>query len=94
MQARLLCGPKPIPRSILTIRGSPPNRLTGNGSAPCEKEASVIRDMSPLPEQEQLRFWHEEFLPLLVQEHALREQLLLAGQRMSRGQRCSETRRT
>jgi hypothetical protein len=52
-------------------------------NAVMKKEASVIRDMSSLPEQEQVQFWHEEFMPLWVQEHALRERLLLAGQRMS-----------
>jgi hypothetical protein len=47
------------------------------------KEASVIHDMSSFPEHDQLQFWHEEFVPLLAQEHALRERLLLAGQRIS-----------
>jgi hypothetical protein len=48
-----------------------------------KKEASVIRDMGALPQGEQVQFWHEEFLPLLAQEHALREQLVVAGQRAS-----------
>jgi hypothetical protein len=48
-----------------------------------KKEASVIRDMSSLPEKEQVQFWHEEFAPLLTQEHALRETLLVVGQRTS-----------
>jgi hypothetical protein len=48
-----------------------------------KKEASVIRDMSSFPEDEQVQFWHEEFVPLLAQEHALRERLALAGQRVS-----------
>jgi hypothetical protein len=52
-------------------------------NAVMKKEASVIRDMSSLPEPEQVQFWHEEFMPLLAQEHALRERLLLARQRMS-----------
>lgn len=47
------------------------------------KEASVIHDMSSFPAKDQLQFWHEEFVPLLAQEHALRERLLLAGQRIS-----------
>jgi hypothetical protein len=47
------------------------------------KETSVIRDMRSLPEQEQVQFWHEEFMPLVAQEHALREQLLVAGQKVS-----------
>jgi hypothetical protein len=47
------------------------------------KEESVIHDMSSFPEHDQLQFWHEEFVPLLAQEHALRERLLLAGQRIS-----------
>jgi phosphoserine phosphatase len=38
-----------------------------------------------LPEQQQLQFWHEQFLPLLAQEHALLEELQLAGHRISPG---------
>ena len=52
-------------------------------SSVMRKEASVIRDMSSFPEGEQVQFWHEEFVPLLAQEHALRERLALAGQKMS-----------
>jgi len=48
-----------------------------------KKEAAVIRDMAALPAQEQVQFWHEEFMPLAAQEHALRERLLLVGQRVS-----------
>src|SRR5258706_6742713 len=48
-----------------------------------KKEASVIHDMRSLPEQEQVQFWHEEFMPLVAQEHVLRERLLVAGQKMS-----------
>jgi len=49
-----------------------------------KKEASVIHDMRSIPEQEQVRFWHEEFMPLVAQEHALRERLVIAGQKFSR----------
>ncbi len=59
--------------------------LIGRINAVMKKEVSVIGDMSSLPEQEQVQFWHEEFVPLLEQEHALRETLLLVGQRMSPG---------
>jgi hypothetical protein len=48
-----------------------------------KKEASVIHDMASLPGEEQVQFWHDEFMPLAEQEHALREQLLIAGQRAS-----------
>jgi hypothetical protein len=48
-----------------------------------KKEASVIHDMAALPAQEQLQFWHEEFMPLAAEEHALREKLLLAGRKVS-----------
>jgi hypothetical protein len=48
-----------------------------------KKEASVIHDMAALPPQEQLQFWHEEFMPLAAEEHALRENLLIAGQQAS-----------
>jgi hypothetical protein len=48
-----------------------------------KKEVSVIHDMSNLPESEQVQFWHEEFMPLADEEHALREQLREVGQRSS-----------
>ena len=48
-----------------------------------KKEASVIHDMRSIPEQEQVRFWHEEFMPLVAEEHALRERLVIAGQKVS-----------
>lgn len=57
--------------------------LTGQINAVMKKEASVIRDMRSLPEKVQVQFWHEEFAPLLTQEHALRETLLVVGQRTS-----------
>jgi hypothetical protein len=57
--------------------------LTAQINTLMKKEASVIRDMSSLSEKEQVHFWHEEFAPLLTQEHALREILLVVGQRTS-----------
>jgi hypothetical protein len=48
-----------------------------------KKEASVIHDMASLPAEEQVQFWHEEFTPLLAQERALRERLLVEGQKVS-----------
>jgi hypothetical protein len=54
-------------------------------NAVMKKEASVIRDMSALPGPEQAQFRHENFAPLLAQEHALREQLLLAAQKRFSG---------
>jgi hypothetical protein len=48
-----------------------------------KKEVSVIQDTSKLPENEQMQFWHEEFMPLTAEEHALREQLREVGQRSS-----------
>lgn len=48
-----------------------------------KKEASVIHDMGSIPEQEQVQFWHEEFMPLVAEEHALRERLVIAGQKVS-----------
>src|SRR5713101_6064214 len=47
------------------------------------KEASVIHDMASLPAEERVHFWHDEFMPLAAQEHALRKRLLLVGQRVS-----------
>jgi hypothetical protein len=44
-----------------------------------KKEVSVIHDTPNLPESEQVHFWHEEFMPLAAEEHALRE----VGQRSS-----------
>ena len=48
-----------------------------------KKEASVIHDMASLPAEEQVQFWHEEFMPLAAEEHALREKLLIVGQQAS-----------
>jgi hypothetical protein len=48
-----------------------------------KKELSVIHDMSNLPESEQVQFWHEEFMPLADEEHALREQLREVGRKSS-----------
>jgi hypothetical protein len=48
-----------------------------------KKEVSIIHDMSNLPENEQVQFFHEEFMPLTAEEHALREQLREVGQRSS-----------
>ena len=48
-----------------------------------KKEVSVIHDMSNLPENEQVQFFHEEFMPLAAEEHALREQLREVAQRSS-----------
>ena len=45
-----------------------------------KREISVVHAMTSLPEPERLRFWHEQFMPLAAQEHALREQLQIAGQ--------------
>jgi hypothetical protein len=39
--------------------------------------------MSNLPENEQVQFFHEVFMPLAAQERALREQLREVGQRSS-----------
>jgi hypothetical protein len=47
------------------------------------QEASVIQNMAQLPESERMQFWHEQFLPLEVQEKALRAKMLIVGQRMS-----------
>jgi len=58
-------------------------RLVRQSSLVMKKETSVIRDMSALPEDQQVQFWHDEFVPLLGQEHAFRERLALAGQKMS-----------
>jgi len=38
-----------------------------------KKEASVIHDMASLPTEEHVQFWHDEFMPLAAQEHALRQ---------------------
>jgi len=57
--------------------------LVGQVNEVTKKEASVIHDMASLPADEQVQFWHDEFMPLAAQEQALREQLLLVGQRAS-----------
>jgi hypothetical protein len=45
-----------------------------------KREAAVIHDMASLPEPERVRYWHEEFVPLTAQEHALREKLVRVAQ--------------
>src|SRR6266480_2916423 len=55
--------------------------LVGQVNEVTKKEASVIHDMASLPADEQVQFWHDEFMPLAAQAHAPREQLLLVGQR-------------
>jgi len=45
-----------------------------------KREISVVHAMSSLPEPERARFWHEQFMPLADQEHALREELRIVGQ--------------
>jgi hypothetical protein len=45
-----------------------------------KREISVVLAMSSLPEPERLRFWHEQFMPLAAEEHALRERLQIVGQ--------------
>jgi hypothetical protein len=45
-----------------------------------KRQISVVHAMVSLPEPERMRFWHEQFMPLAAQEHALREQLQVVGQ--------------
>jgi hypothetical protein len=45
-----------------------------------KRQISVVHAMASLPEPERMRFWHEQFMPLVAQEHALREQLQVVGQ--------------
>jgi len=45
-----------------------------------KRETAVIHAMASLPEPERVKFWHEQFAPLAAEEHALREQLRVAGQ--------------
>ena len=45
-----------------------------------KRQISVVHAMASLPEPERMRFWHEQFMPLAAQEHALREQLQVVGQ--------------
>jgi hypothetical protein len=45
-----------------------------------KRQISVVHAMASLPESERMRFWHEQFIPLGAQEHALREQLQVVGQ--------------
>jgi len=45
-----------------------------------KRQISVVHAMASLPETERMRFWHEQFMPLAAQEHALREQLQVVGQ--------------
>jgi hypothetical protein len=45
-----------------------------------KREISVVHAMASLPEPKRMRLWHEQFMPLAAQEHALREQLQVVGQ--------------
>jgi len=45
-----------------------------------KRESSVVHAMAGLPDAERAQFWHEQFLPLAAQEHALREKLVIVGQ--------------
>ena len=45
-----------------------------------KRQISVVHAMASLPEPERMGFWHEQFMPLAAQEHALREQLQVVGQ--------------
>ena len=45
-----------------------------------KREISVVHAVSSLPEPERGRFWHEQFMPLAAQDHALREELRAVGQ--------------
>ena len=45
-----------------------------------KREISVIHAMAGLPGAERPKFWHEQFMPLAAEEHALRQQLQVVGQ--------------
>ena len=45
-----------------------------------KRQISVVHAMASLSEPERMRFWHEQFMPIAAQEHALREQLQVVGQ--------------
>ena len=45
-----------------------------------KRPISVMHAMASLPEPKRMVFWHEQFMPLAAQEHALREQLQVVGQ--------------
>ena len=45
-----------------------------------KREGAVIHGMASLPEAERVKYWHEQFMPLAAQEHALREELVVVGQ--------------
>jgi len=45
-----------------------------------KREISVVHAMASLREAERPKFWHEQFMPLAAEEHALREKLVVAGQ--------------
>jgi hypothetical protein len=50
-----------------------------------KRETAVIHAMALLPEQERVKFWHEQFAPLAAQEHVLREKLTAIGRSVPRG---------
>jgi len=57
--------------------------ITTQLSALIKRQTSVVHEMASLPEGERLRFWHEQFVPLEMQEHALRERLVILGRGLS-----------
>jgi len=56
-------------------------RLVSQINDVTKRGISVVHAMALLPEAEHARFWNEQFLPLAAQEHALREKLMIVGQR-------------
>ena len=47
-----------------------------------KREIAVTHGVAALPEKERVHFWHEQS-PLAAKENALREQLLVVGERVS-----------
>jgi hypothetical protein len=48
-----------------------------------QAEIRSVYDLFSLPPLDRSPFWREEFMPLVAQEHGLRERLLVAGQKVS-----------
>ncbi|HYY72858.1 MAG TPA: hypothetical protein VE778_04635 [Candidatus Bathyarchaeia archaeon] len=45
-----------------------------------KREGALIHGMASRLEAERVKYWHEQFMPLAAQEHALREELVIVGQ--------------
>jgi hypothetical protein len=61
--------------------------VVGQINETTKRETAVIHAMALLPEQERVKFWHEQFAQLAAEERVLREKLTAIGRSVPRGGR-------